>query len=466
MDLLPLVEEFITAHRLLSDNDRVLVSVSGGPDSMALLHLLHRWGRRRLAVFHLDHGFRAEAASEAEFVRRVADEWYLPCHVVTRDVAAYLRTTGESKQQGARQVRYQELQRILDHTGFSKAALGHTADDQSETILMRLLRGTGLTGLTGIPTMRGPFVRPLLAVWKQQILVYCEEYAVPFCCDHSNDSMDFTRNRIRLDLIPHLEKEYNPQVRAALWRLGDLTRADENELQRLGEAAYTECVLSDEASQRLDREKFRSLSLSMQRRVLRRCCELLKGTTRRLEHGHFEELIRLIERAEPFEARLPHIFVTGEANTVVLTQTIEPSSPGLHARVLHVPGELSTGCYRVKASCITCEEIMKGPSESLWIQDFDAADLSLPLLVRGRKPGDTLRSFGDNRQRSLRRLFIDAKVPRSNRDSIPLICDQEEVLWVPGVRRSEKGRISQHTKRIIRIYVESDQDCQKRPRVL
>lgn len=466
MDLLPLVDEFISVHRLLEDNDRVLVSVSGGPDSMALLHLLHRLGRYQLAVFHLDHGFRKEAADEAEFVRRCADEWGLLCSAVTKDVSSYLRETGESKQQGARQVRYRELRACLYRLGFSKAALGHTADDQAETVLMRVLRGTGLAGLGGIPPRRGPFIRPLLSIWKQQILDYCEAYSVPFCHDRSNDAMDYTRNRIRLDLIPRLENEYNPQVRAALWRLGDLARADEEELETLASKAYRQCLVSDGDTQCLDRKELCRLSLSMQRRVLRLSFARVTGTTRRVAHGHLSELIRLIQQREPFEAYLPDIYAVGEANTVTMAKRKEQSLQlGSEPRVLSIPGEVYTGCCRVRATEV-CWETGDEPSKGPWVEDFDAAKLSLPLLVRGRQPGDRVRSFGDNRRRSLRRLFIDAKVPRVQRDSIPIICDQDEILWVPGLRRSERGRVSQDTKRIVRICIEKDHDCQEGPRVL
>src|SRR5690554_672623 len=219
----------------VAKQERILIAVSGGPDSMALLHLFVRWNVRNIGAFHLNHGFRETAARDAAFVRDYCRDLHIPVEIQEYDINRYLAASGESKQQGARKIRYQLLKNFAEAGGYHRIALGHHGDDQAETVLMRVLRGAGLHGLGGIPPQRGPFIRPLLSVYKEEILQYCQDFDVPYVLDETNFEPVYLRNKIRQELLPLLSEEYNPEIMAQLVQLADLAREDELELQNRAE---------------------------------------------------------------------------------------------------------------------------------------------------------------------------------------------------------------------------------------
>ena len=229
------VQRFVEAHELLCPGAKVIVSVSGGADSMALLFLLHRLESTyhlTLIVAHVNHQLRGnEAIRDARFVERYADKLGLPFHKMDVDVKALKRRTGLSPQHAARQLRYGALQSLFRSLAATHIALDHTADDQAETLLMRLLRGGGPAGLAGIPAKRMPFIRPLLQVHRHSILEYLRATGIPWVEDSSNMSRNYLRSRIRLDLIPTL-RAYHPNIAQRLHHMADMLRADNDVLEQ------------------------------------------------------------------------------------------------------------------------------------------------------------------------------------------------------------------------------------------
>lgn len=283
-EVLECVKATIRSHGMLAGGEHVVVAVSGGPDSMTLLHVLTRlaadW-RLVLHAVHVDHGLRPESGAEAAQVKQWCAVFGVPCRVVTVRVAERRSATGESIQEAARALRYAALEEAAATLESASAAerarvriaVGHTADDQAETILLRLLRGSGGMGLAGIPPVRGRVIRPLFDLRRDDVMAYCKAVSLPYLLDRSNESRAYLRNRIRHELIPHIESEYNPQFREVLRRLGEVLRADEEVLEDTVNAVLVSPAVAAEfgaGRARVRAAGVAALPLGLIRRILRR----------------------------------------------------------------------------------------------------------------------------------------------------------------------------------------------------
>ena len=265
----------IRRFEMVRPQEKVLVALSGGPDSLCLLAVLAAL-RAELAIeieaVHVDHGLRPESADEAARVQDLCARFGVTCHLRRVDVSERVAGGYGSVQEAARDLRYAACYEVADAVNAHRVAMGHTADDQAETVLMRLLRGAGPTGLAGIPPVRGMIIRPLISVWREQILAYCRSCHLPFIEDASNRSDKYLRNRIRHHLVPYLEREYNPKVREALWRLAEVLRADEEYFDAEVAERYGSPQLAGEDGPGWADAGCRLalVALALQRRVLRR----------------------------------------------------------------------------------------------------------------------------------------------------------------------------------------------------
>jgi tRNA(Ile)-lysidine synthase len=308
------VPHALSCFGLLSPGDSVLVATSGGPDSLSLLHALagmrDTLGLSALSVAHLNHSLRGtDAAEDAVFVDAFCREYALPCVLGTADAAAIAHQQRISVQQAARQARYAFLDDAARRQNATKIATAHTQDDQTETVLLHILRGTGLDGLRGIPARRGPYIRPLLGVSRADILAYCQAQGLTPRQDSSNLEADhYTRNRIRLDLLPQLERDFNPAVRSALLRLSETAARDADFLHTQADAALVDATLISNAdSFVLDSNRLRTLHPSLLRHVLRAALAQFRGTGDGLTHEHFEPLCDALRgnRRLPFGLTTP-----------------------------------------------------------------------------------------------------------------------------------------------------------------
>lgn len=443
-DLFP---AFIRSLEALSvtTQERILVAVSGGPDSMVLMHLLWRFNAKKIGVFHLNHGFRETAFQDAEFVQEYAEALGVPAQIESYDITSFLSLSGESKQQGARKIRYQLLRNYAEANGYHRIALGHHGDDQAETVLMRILRGAGLHGLGGIPPQRGPFIRPLLNVYKKEILQYCQDFDLPYVVDESNFEPVYLRNKIRQELLPLLAAEYNPEIMAQLVQISDLAREDELELQTKAEDVARQHLKWRRGQVIFPRTVFEELSVAMQRRVLRILLRAYRGNLLQISFNHIEAWRSRIQERSSFRLSLPQIWVSANAEYIFVGDYVEKEwSPA----VLPLPGEVQAGYLTVKAEILPRDGLELNVANS---EDFDMDALSLPLQIRPRQEGDRMTPFGGAGTKKVKDLLIDEHVPVQQRDLLPLVCDQQDILWIPTVRRSTKGALSQSTTRVLRL---------------
>jgi len=300
-DIAEQVRRAIASARLLRRDDRVLVGVSGGPDSVALLHLLaglQEELRIWVGVVHVDHQLRAESAEDAAFVEDVASRLEVAVTVIRRDVRAEVARRKQSLEDGARQIRYESFLEAARASSANRVALAHTADDQAETVLMRLLRGCGVTGLCAIPVTRSlgetTIIRPLLGVWRAELLAYLKVHRLSFRQDATNEDPRFVRNRIRHELLPLLERAYNPHVKALLAQLAEQCRTDTAFLQEASQRHWKRLVKSQNGHLDIRLDGLLKQPPAIQRQLIRLAIQRLHGDLTGFEFRHWRELERLM----------------------------------------------------------------------------------------------------------------------------------------------------------------------------
>jgi len=445
------VRAFARAERLWEPEDSVLLAVSGGPDSMALLDVLSllrsEWNLR-LAVGHVHHGLRAEAGADAAFVEQASNRYDLPYFIRHVDVRARVAETGESVEEAARILRYAALAEMADDVGAQRIATGHTADDQAETVLMRILRGAGVAGLAGILPVRGPVIRPLLTAWRQEIIAYLRARGIGYRADLTNESLDMTRNRIRLELLPLLERDYAPRLRDHLRSLAEIARQDDLLLESLARAEFAR--LRQPLPDGLALISAPELPSALRRRVWRLALAEVRGGLEDIGFEHLRDIERLPPRRE---IHLPGARVFHEAGRLVFLPSARAAEPVvIPEMVLPVPGRV---CHATAGVCIA---ILISPTplpvESGDVAVLDADAVKGRLAVRSWQPGDRFRPLGAPGERKLQDIFVDAGVPRRLRSRVPVVLDREGIIWLAGFRIADRVKMESTTTCSMRFSIE------------
>lgn len=444
---------------MISPGDAILVGVSGGADSVALLHLLNRIKKEMglsLYAGHINHMFRGEESEgDARLVEKLAREWGIPLVCERFNVPEYLNKNGLSAQEGAREVRYRFFKDTAARLGCSSIALGHHADDQAETVLLNLIRGSGMSGLSGIPPVReGVYIRPLIGARREQIETYCRFFGVPYRMDSSNLKTVYFRNRIRLELIPLLEKEYNPAVVESLNRLAGIIRDEDACLDEIARKAYEESVSSREAEKiKISLERMDGYPAAIKRRIIRIAFRELAGRGRTPAFEHVERAVELaFGPSHQAKMDLPGgvslakryrflEMITARNSFTVPFYVYDLQVPG----VTHIP-ELG----RVIVSEVLEASRIGDPrrySGNETVLDMDS--LKVSVRVRRRMDGDTFYPLGMSGKTKLKKFFIDLKVPREDRDAIPIVTCGNDIVWVAGIRPDQRFKVTGSTERCL-----------------
>ena len=462
------VIDFVQEHGLVSAGDRLVVAVSGGADSVCLLHVLTQ--RRRelgveLRVAHLNHQLRgAESDSDAAYVSDLAAQMGIPATVECRDVGAYRDQRGCSLEEAARELRYNFLAEVAVVAGASRVVVGHTQDDQIETILMHLLRGTGMTGLRGLqPRSPLPYgehrgrtevVRPLLGVAREETLDYCRRYHLEPRSDSSNVSPAFLRNRIRLELLPVL-KNYNPSIDSALLRLANIARDDVAFIEEQASQLWDTVAEEESGAVYLDVGKVVGLPRAMQRHVFRLAVAQVRGDLKDVEADHIEAMVNFLSRPAGKRLCLPDgLTLSTEYGRLILSsaQTSSCPLPPLENEFdINVPGETILPGWRVKA------EVLQGPAnggQDTFVATLDLDKAGRQLTVRRRQPGERFQPLGMSQTKKLQDFMVDARIPQSWRGRVPLVCSSRQILWVVGWRIDDRAKVTEATKTVLRLEFE------------
>ncbi len=454
------VEAYCRRHAMFRRGDKVLVGVSGGPDSTALLDILFNLRSRlgiELVVAHFNHRLRGEESDEdARAVARVAQCYGLPFVADAGDVAAFAKKARRGIEEAARHLRYAFFERVLGEVQADRVALGHNADDQAETILFHFLRGSGTAGLAGMPPVRGPFVRPLLGIRRSTIEKYCRRARLSTRMDTSNFNTDYTRNRIRLELIPALQNVYNPNLVPALLRMAEIVRADEAFMrtEALRVFASQAKVTDDEVA--FDRKAFDLVPLALQRRLVRLAWSELTGRDD-LPFDQVERVLEIVARKESGQVvQLPGgVYMAKEQLTVTFTYAFAQPDATPYAYPVAVPGVTDIPEAGAQLECCVIDgKDVPDPREldpDRAVLDFDK--LVPPLVVRNRRPGDVFQPFGSGITR-LKKFLSGLKVTRRERDRVPLLVDgRGRIAWVAGVRAAEWCRVDRGTTRALFLEI-------------
>jgi tRNA(Ile)-lysidine synthase len=483
--------DFIQQYSLISPEEIVVVGVSGGADSVCLLHVLAKWQKVlgiKFHVAHLNHQLRGvESEADAKYVSDLAGSLGIPITIDRQDVAAYRSERNFSVEEAARELRYAFLARVAREVGANRIAIGHTKDDQVETILMHILRGTGITGLCGLapcspmpydkqgmslraPTSRGNLlvIRPLLDITREETTSYCREHQLDPRIDSSNRSLSFFRNRLRLQLLPLL-RQYSPGVDQALLRLADIAKEDKAFIEQQASELWGEVARQENNAIYLDKKQVASLPIALQRQLLRAAVTKLAGDTRDIEASHIEAARSLLNKAVGKRISLPHALVChGGYSELVITSTAKQSQlppcpfPPLSGEFpLKVPGETAFPGWKVTAS-IVGERVgspplrgalstSEGTRQSNLIADFDLHKTGTELFVRRRRPGDRFQPLGMDMPKKLYEFMVDAKIPRYWRGHVPIVCSPQQIIWVVGWRIDDRVKTTEASKEILRL---------------
>ena len=438
---------------MLSYGDRVVLAVSGGPDSVCLLHLLLQISQElalQLFVAHLNHMLREEAIQEEEFVRELARKHALPFHSERIEVAKLIKK-GETLEEGARRIRYDFFRRASEMFSANKIALGHNADDLVETVIFNLIRGTGIHGLRGIPPLRREgsitFIRPLINIWREEIAEYLKEKNIPYMIDRSNLSLEFTRNKIRHQIIPLLE-EINPKVKLAIYRLAEI-------------ASEINSFIEDEVREGKERIMKRrtpssiyyinlpvlfSFHPALQKEILLS----IVGEISPYEMGK-EEVERILELGKSGGAiTLPGKIEARKVGDMLQFKKWE-ESPISYEVSLTLPGStlIPQAKMRIEAEIIEKNYLIKDVTCREVTLDMDS--IKGGLIARNWRRGDRFVPLGMREEKKLQDIFVDKKIPREDRRRIPIICDEEGIIWIVGVGISERVKVRGETRRVIHL---------------
>ncbi|MCL5105717.1 MAG: tRNA lysidine(34) synthetase TilS [Armatimonadetes bacterium] len=443
-------EIIIAARRfhMFDPDDKVLVAVSGGPDSVAMLHALHTHADEfgiSLHIAHINHGLRGKESNiDQEFVRNLGHQFGLPVSVRKVDIPAVRKEMRVGEEEAARIVRYQCLEEIAREVGAGKIAVGHTADDRAESVLLNIIRGTGTDGLGSIRPVRGNIVRPLIETTRKEVEEYIAQNRLPYRVDESNMDVTYARSRVRHELLPLLERDYNPQIRRALINLADIACA---ESEFLNDSAASEAaqILREGA---LDAELLAALPSAIQRRIIRAEVEKLKD----LSFEQVERVVEAIRRGEDFVITLPsgtlYAERAGDKFEVRGLQRLPHVEP--FDIELQIPGHTRIPAIDVT---ITAEIVDSPRPEKLPPTQalIDQAAITGKLRVRNIRPGDRIVPFGMRESKKLQDVFVDKKIPRRERINTPIVVDDAKIVWAIGVISSDTTKVTEQTRGAIRL---------------
>ena len=445
---------------MLSEDDCVLIGLSGGPDSVCLSVILDELKEDfnlSLKAVYVDHGLRPdEVEGEKALCKNLCDYLGIGFFSKSVDVKKYAKTEKLSMQEAARVLRYQVYEAVSGEVNATKVALGHTADDQAETFLMRLLRGSGRRGLSGIPPVRGKIIRPLIEVERKEIekflAVNCslmtDNSSLPFIVDSSNLKTDYLRNWLRQKIVPEFKRQ-NSELIKTISRVTDILRDED---------AYLELIASKALMRLISRKKDDILELFLLplenmekpilRRVLRRAIDEIKGL-RGIDFIHIEDIIKLIKIGKSGDTlNLPKgIRAIKRYSTLLLTVRVPLK---LKSRIFNPPGELileESGIVLKAEVAEDRDSDFNGKNTAVF--DFDK--LIFPLELRMRQKGDYFYPSGFGKKKKLQDFFVDNKIPRDERDAVPIMVSADNIVWVVGYRMDERFSAKEGTKRFLTI---------------
>ncbi len=447
----------INKYNLIEPGDKIVVGISGGPDSVCLLHILTRLKEKLdidIYAAHLNHQIRGiEAQKDALYVSNICDKMGITCFLKSIDVPNYCKDNSLSIEEGARKLRYEMFDEIKQKTKSNKIAIGHNLNDQAETVLMRIMRGTGLQGLRGIEYSReNGVIRPLLDIERKDIEKYCEVHKLNPRIDESNLQNIYTRNKIRLELIPYMMDNFNTNLIESIVRMSNNLKSDSDYIELQSEAKFKELCKTTSDTVNINISDFSKLHNAIKVRVLRKGIKYLLGDTNFIDQKHIEDIMELESESKINKMlTIPRgVFVYRKKDCITLTTTeiVNEEIEFLYS----IP---TNGFVKIKElkTIVETQTMTKDRYKNMKVdkmsRGFDLNKIKGGIVVRSRQQGDKIKLVGGTKK--VKDLFIDLKIPREERCKVPIISDEQGILQVGEFKSSENYKIDENTKEVLKV---------------
>ncbi len=458
------IEKFlntIKTYKLIQKGEGVVIGVSGGPDSICLLHLLWRIRDEyslKLYGVHLNHQFRGEEArKDALYVKDFCKELNIESFIFSENIDFYAKNKGITFEEAGREWRYKLFDEIAERTGSSKIAVAQNLNDQAETVLMRLMRGSGIEGLSAIDYMRDDkIIRPILNISREEIEKYCEENGLNPRIDKTNFESIYTRNKIRLELIPYMQENFNPNIIETLARNSDIFREDSDYLNKKAYEIFVNISKIKENVVSIDINKFKENHIAIKRRIIRGAIKKIKGDLKNIALTNIDDIIDLANNSN-VGAKLNisgDIIIKLGYNNIDIKNKILEHNKIIGDYIYHI--ELDRKIYlkeidsTLEVSIISRKDIDYNNKDKNTIY-VDAHKVKGKLYIRNRRRGDRFSPLGMKGSKKVKDYFINLKVPKELRSAVPILCDDSNIIWLIGYRMSELYKIDGNTSRTYKI---------------
>lgn len=453
-----LVKQNIMDNNLIVSSSNVLIGLSGGPDSVFLFHNLRKLNEImsfNLYASHINHMYRGEDAQHDEdFVRDLCNKYGIKLFVKRKHAGEYARELKVTEEEAGRILRYGFFNENLSEVGGGIIAVAHNLNDQAETVLQRIIRGSGIDGLSAMSYKKDNLIRPMLNVSKSDILKYLHENNYEYCIDRTNLHDIYGRNKIRLNLIPYLEENFNPNIQNILFRMSETMEKDKKIIEKYVQLKFKE-VLKEKNEHRviLDFNTLKCLDNGESGRIIRRAIEEIKGNTINLEMKHIEYALNFIRTgttgkkinlSEGFTLEISY-------DNFIINKTVENFMDFQYNIVLNTPLHIPEVNKIITLKVLDATEFNREGNKSINI-DFEL--IKGNIKVRNRLPGDSMIPCGMIGRKKLKDIFIDLKIPANERDKKLVITDDENILWLEGFRIHNNYRVSNSTTKILNITME------------
>jgi len=457
--LIEKVRNTILRYQMIEKNELVMLALSGGVDSTALLWILLQLKDElnfELALAHLNHQLRGEEADKDErFVQALSDETGLELKIGQYNVRRLACKEGLSLEEAARKARYGFLFKAANELIADKIALAHNRDDQAETFLINLLRGSGCKGLSGINPIQSKLIRPLIECHREEIEEFLKKRGLRYRIDLSNFNVRYIRNKMRHKLIPYLQKNFNPNIKAILAQEADILREVDDYLKTEIDQKIEELTTRDKYKICIKTTPFVLLPLAIKRRLIRGAIERVKGDTKRITWAHINSILQLFEAGrEGKKVTLPQgLMVKREMDEVIIEHKAIEKQIEFSLKA-SIPGRIEIKeidkCFilRLESSSAVGNNYRQGGENRAFL---DAEKVGKEFLVRNRRKGDRFFPLGSKGERKLKEFLIDKKIPRQERDTIPLFISRGEIAWVAGFAIGESFKIEPSTRQVVII---------------
>jgi len=450
MNLIKKIKNFISENSLINENDRILVGLSGGPDSIFLLYILHNYFNNQLIIAHINHKLRGiDSDLDEKFIRTISQKLKIPLYVIREDVKKLSTKNKKSIEEVGRDVRFSFFNKILKVENFNKIALGHNLDDNVETILINFIKGSGMKGLIGIPEKRDNIIHPIINIKKEEILKYLEENKIEYRIDKTNFETDYLRNKVRNYLLPIIEKEFNKNFKEKILALSNILKVENRFLDDLVENIKNDILKFEDDFVKIDLKKLQNLHLSLKRRLIRKVINHFNKDLREYPLNHIDKVISLENKKTGKEIELPLNLIAVKDKNNLIIERRDFEIPDFYIEIPDIGSYQEIG-MKIELSLVEKISKVKDP----FISFFDYDKIELPLKIRKPMFGEKFKPLGLKKEKKIQDFFVDSGIPKSVRWNLPILLDKkDDILWIVGVRISDDYKVTNLTNRVICIKI-------------